>query len=58
MLLVDSLRYSVGLLHNVLIYMGELHLVLPAMILSTLDAFDNGATSKIDDVPKTALRLL
>ena len=29
---------TVGLLHNVLIYMGELHLVLPAMILSTLDA--------------------
>ena len=29
---------TVGLLQNVLIYMGELHLVLPAMILSTLDA--------------------
>ena len=29
---------TVGLLHNVLIFMGELHLVLPATILSTLDA--------------------
>ena len=29
---------TVGLLHNVLIFMGELHLVLPAMILSTLDS--------------------
>ena len=37
-LLIDWLRYSAGLTHHVLIYMGDLHLVLPAMSLPSLDA--------------------
>ena len=43
-LLIDRLRNSAGLFHHHdLIYMGDLHLVLPSL------NFDNGATSKIDD---------
>ena len=38
-----------GLFHNVLVYMGDPHLVLPSLNLCILDA-DNGATSKFDDV--------
>ena len=30
--------YSAGLFHHVLIYMGDLHLVIPALNLSSLDA--------------------
>ena len=36
-----------GLFHHVLVYMGYLHLVHPALNLSILDA---GTTSKFDDV--------
>ena len=41
-----------GLFHHVFVYMGDLRLVHPAFNLSILDAaiFDNGATSKFDDV--------
>ena len=35
---MDCLRNSSGLFHNVLIYMGDLDLVLTALNLSTLDA--------------------
>ena len=45
-LLTDRLRSSVRLFHHVLVYMGDLHLVHPALNLSTLD----GATRKIDYV--------
>ena len=38
-----------GLFHHLLVYMGDLHLVYPTLNLSILD-FDNGATSKFDDV--------
>ena len=38
-------RNSAELFHHVLIYMGDLHLVLPALNLSTPD-FDNSATRK------------
>ena len=37
-LLTDRLRSSVRLFHHVLVYMGDLHLVHPALNLSTLDA--------------------
>lgn len=37
-LFIDWLRNSAGLFHHVLIYMGDLHLVLPALNLSTLEA--------------------
>ena len=40
---------SARLFHHVLFNMGDLHLVLPALNLSTLN-FDNHAKSKIDDV--------
>ena len=35
--------------HHVLVYMGDLQLIHPALNLSTLDA-DNGAKSLFDDV--------
>ena len=37
-LLTDRLRISVGLFHQVLVYMVDLQLVYPALDLSTLDA--------------------
>ena len=37
-LLTDRLRNSVGLFHNVLFYMGDLHLAHSALNLSILDA--------------------
>ena len=37
-LLTDRLRTSVGLFHHVLVYMGDLQLVHPALNLYTLDA--------------------
>ena len=40
-----------GLFHHVVVYMGDLHLVHPALNLSILDA---GTTSKIDDLLKFA----
>ena len=45
-------RKSAGLLQYVLIYMRDLHLVLPALYLDSLEClnFDNGTRSKIDDV--------
>ena len=42
-----TIRNSARLFHHVLFNMGDLHLVLPALNLSTLN---NDATSKIDDV--------
>ena len=42
-----------GLFHQVLVYVGDLHLVHPALNLSTLDAgilIMNSAISKFDDV--------
>ena len=39
-----------GQFHHVLVYMGDLHLVHPALNLSILDAFDNGPISKFDIV--------
>ena len=39
-----------GLFHHVLVYKGDLHLVLPTLNLSILRHFDNDATSKFDDV--------
>ena len=38
------------LFHYVLVYMGDLHLVHPALNFSVLDDYDNGTTSKFDDV--------
>ena len=48
-------RKGAGLFHYVIIYMGALHLVLPARNLYSLDAgilimITIGTTSKIDDV--------
>ena len=37
-LLTDWLRIRVGLFHHVLVYIGDLHLVHPALNLSILDA--------------------
>ena len=53
-LLTDELRSSVGLFHHVVVKMGDLNLVHPALNLSILDAFifliiDNGSKSKFDD---------
>ena len=41
-----------GLFHQVLVYMGDQHLVHPALNLTILDVgiFENEATSKFDDV--------
>ena len=39
-----------GLFHLVLIYMVDLHLVLPEFVYPRCWHFDNGVTSKIDDV--------
>ena len=33
-----TIRNSAGLFHHVIIYTGDLHLILPALIWSTLDA--------------------
>ena len=37
-LMTDRLRISVGLFHHVLVYMGDLHLVLPLLNLCIMDA--------------------
>ena len=37
LLIIDCLRDSVGLLHHVLINIGDLHLVVPALNLSNLN---------------------
>ena len=51
---LSTLYNSAGLFHHDLIYMGDLHLVLPALNLYTLDAgiliIVHCTTSKIDDV--------
>ena len=51
-LLTDRLRNSVGLLPNVLVYMGDLHLVFfcTEFVYPGCWHFDNGATRKFDDV--------